>query len=142
MSPCLVQQLFRQKIGQELDANLFEAHIFPYLRKQKSSPRLLLQDIKLARGSSDYVDKTGWHKEKSVIVQIVHDEDEDQEPDWPDVVNISPFSRSPQTMRLLSELSGKCSSLYRRDQVPPHLWGSIDILNQLRELMSSVAKKF
>jgi hypothetical protein len=49
MSPCLVQQLFRQKIGKELDQGLIDEFFFPMLRSRKEYPRELLLDIRLSQ---------------------------------------------------------------------------------------------
>ena len=102
MSPCLVQQLFRQKIGQELDQDLIDEVLFPMLRHRKHGPKELLQDIKLTQscnenGHSAIVGrgKRSCHK------------------------NISPFPES---------------CLMRR-QRRTDMWGSIDILNELRSLI-------
>ena len=102
MSPCLVQQLFRQKIGQELDQDLIDEVLFPMLRSRKDLPREILQDIKLTQscnenGHSAIVGrgKRSCHK------------------------NISPFPES---------------CLMRR-QRRTDMWGSIDILNELRSLI-------
>jgi len=49
MSPCLVQQLFRQKIGKELDEGIVDEVLFPMLFKQMRGPRDLLSDIKMTQ---------------------------------------------------------------------------------------------
>jgi hypothetical protein len=51
---CLVQQLFRQKIGQELDQGIVEEVLFPLLFKQKHGPKELLQDIKLTQSCNEH----------------------------------------------------------------------------------------
>jgi hypothetical protein len=98
---CLVQQLFRQKIGKELDVALVDDVLFPLLFKQKHGPKELLQDIKLTQSCNEYG--------RSAIVgrgkRSCHK-------------NISPFPESP---------------LMRR-QRRTDMWGSIDILNELRSL--------
>ena len=53
MSPCLVQQLFRQKIGVELDQGIVDEVLFPMLRSRKDLPREILLDIKLTRSCND-----------------------------------------------------------------------------------------
>jgi hypothetical protein len=67
---CLVQQLFRQKIGQELDQGIVDEVLFPLLFKQKHGPKELLQDIKLTQSCNEYglsaivrrVGRLGRHK--------------------------------------------------------------------------------
>ena len=54
MSPCLVQQLFRLKIGKELDPSIVDEVLFPMLRPRKHGPKELLQDIKLTQSSNEY----------------------------------------------------------------------------------------
>ena len=101
MSPCLVQQLFRQKIGKELDQGIIDEVLFPLLFKQKHGPKELLQDINLTQSCNEYG--------RSAIVgrgkRSCHK-------------NISPFPES---------------CLMRR-QRRTDMWGSIDILNELRSL--------
>jgi hypothetical protein len=99
---CLVQQLFRQKIGKELDPNLVDEVLFPLLFKQKHGPKELLQDIKLTQSCNEYG--------RSVIVRRVGRLDR--------LENISPFPES---------------CLMRRQRLTD-MWGSIDILNELRSL--------
>ena len=53
MSPCLVQQLFRQKIGKDLDQSIVDEVLFPFLRSRKDLPREILLDIKLTRSCND-----------------------------------------------------------------------------------------
>jgi hypothetical protein len=54
MSSCLIQQLFRQKIGEGLDQGIVEEVLFPMLRPRKHGPKELLQDIKLTRSCNEY----------------------------------------------------------------------------------------
>ena len=78
MSPCLVQQLFRQKIGEELDQGLVDEVLFPLLFKQKHGPKELLQDIKLTQSCNEHG--------RSAIVRRVGRLDRHK--------NISPFPES------------------------------------------------
>jgi hypothetical protein len=126
MSPCLIQQLFRQKIGVELDQSLFEEVLFPLLRKEKHLPRELLLDIKFTQsckenGESAIVNFTFKHLEGIMK-------------------NSSPFTpilalgrlNHPIATKMLHE--GKVTSKYRRNMASYRNWGSIEILNELREL--------
>ena len=104
MSTCLVQQLFRQKIGRQLDPDLIDEVLFPLLRSKKDLPRELLLDIKLTRSCND--------QGLSAMIQISHT--------GAVVRNILPFKNSSKRRR-------------RRHQRRSS-WGSIDILNELRNL--------
>jgi len=54
MGSCLVQQLFRQKIGQELDLCLVDEILFPMLRLRRHPSKELLQDIKLTQSCNEH----------------------------------------------------------------------------------------
>jgi hypothetical protein len=106
---CLVQQLFRQKIGIELDVVLVDEVLFPLLFKQKHAPKELLQDIKLTQSCNEHGLSTivgrVCHLGAGRVGRLVQK-------------NISPFPES---------------CLMRR-QRRADTWGSIDILNELRSL--------
>jgi hypothetical protein len=105
---CLVQQLFRQKIGQELDQHVVDEVLFPMLRLKKHPSKELLLDIKLTQSCNEYG--------RSAIVGRRGLTD----PNWHK--NISPFPESianPNIRRCLRRVD---------------TWGSIDILNELRSL--------
>jgi hypothetical protein len=132
MSPCLVQQLFRQKIGQELDQDLVDGVFFPMLRSRKDYPRELLLDIKLTQSWS--CNENG-HSAIVIPRVIDHAVDVPQE-DIPK--NISPFEvpMGPFSLWLPSRKQrcpGKISGEMRRLR-HESLWGSINILNKLRSL--------
>jgi hypothetical protein len=125
---CLVQQLFRQKIGASLDPAFIDEFIFPFLFKQRGLPCFLDQDIKLA-GSS--------------IFLMYSEEDSDYDPgdgshdgDYtvPIIEYISPFT--PCFVLLQDKLrnEGKWSSSSRLRDIPPRFWGTIDIVNRYRSL--------
>ena len=105
MSPCLVQQLFRQKIGEELDQHIVEEVLFPMLRCKKHPSKELLQDIKLTQSCNEYGGSAIVGRRQYVGGRARHK-------------NISPFAES---------------CLMRR-QRRTDMWGSIDILNELRSL--------
>jgi hypothetical protein len=102
---CLVQQLFRLKIGKELDQGIVDDVLFPLLFKQKHAPKDLLQDIKLTQSCNEHG--------LSAIVGRVGRLDR--------LENISPFSRD------------QLPCLMGRQRHDGHR-GSIDILNELRSL--------
>ena len=78
MSPCIVQQIFRQTIGVELDQSIVDEVLFPLLRQRKHGPKELLQDIKLTQSCNEYG--------RSAIVRRVGRLDRHK--------NISPFPES------------------------------------------------
>jgi hypothetical protein len=108
MSPCLVQQLFRQKIGKGVDQDLIDEVLFPMLRSRKDLPREILLDIKLTRSCND--------EGQSSIIQVSR---------TGFIRNILPFTKIR---------SGKNSSKRRRRSQKRSAWGSIEIVNQLRDL--------
>jgi hypothetical protein len=130
MSPCLVQQLFRQKIGIELDRDLVEEVLFPLLRKEKHLPRELLLDIKLTQSCNE-------HDQSAIVIcRVIDPYDDVPQEDIPK--NISPFEdpMGPHNLWLpsrLQRLPGKVPSQMRRLR-HMSMWGSIDILNELRSL--------
>jgi len=126
MSPCLVQQLFRQKIGKELDQGLIDEVLFPMLRSRKELPRELLQDIKLT------TDILVGHINAGLRPPI----------DF----NIPIFTPLPKcwNYKMAGEewggenrgrvIRGRRTSKWQRKKIRPFDWGAIDILNKLREL--------
>jgi len=128
MSACLVQQLFRQKVGLPLDPAFIDEVIFPFLFTQKRLPCLLDQDIKLAGSSifvmyseedTDYDPGNGSHDGAYTVTNIEY---------------ISPFT--PCLVLLHDKLrnEGSWSSSSRLRDIPPRFWGTIDIMNRYRSL--------
>jgi len=109
MGACLVQQLFRQKIGEELDQHLVDDVLFPMLRCKKHPSKELLQDIKLTQSCNDYGRSAIVVESLQRLLTRGHLDRHK---------NISPFPES---------------CLMRR-QRRADTWGSIDILNELRSL--------
>ena len=109
MSPCLVQQLFRQKIGVELDQGIVDEVLFPMLRSRKDLPREILLDIKLTRSCNDEGQSSFIHVSRTGVIR-----------------NILPFTK-------LRSGWGRRGKRHRRSQ-KLSAWGSIDIVNQLRDL--------
>jgi hypothetical protein len=110
MSPCLVQQLFRQKIGLDLDQSLVEEVLFPMLRQRKHLPKDLLQDIKLATDTLIITRQAG-HFSVPTFTPI------------PEYWTYSP----PWHL-------GQRTSKVRQEKIRNQDWGTIDILNKLRGL--------
>jgi hypothetical protein len=132
MSPCLVQQLFRQKIAVELDQDLIDEVLFPMLRSRKHPSKELLLDIKLTQSA----DSNEYGQSAIVICRVIDPNDDVPEEGVPQ--NISPFEvpLGPHNLWLparLQRLPGKIPSQMRRLR-HPSMWGSIDILNELRSL--------
>jgi len=117
MSSCLVQQLFRQKIGLGVDPYLIDDILFPLLFSKRDYPKELLVDINLTRSCNDH-----GH---SSIVQISRGPTADADR----IRNCSPF-----TKKNIGIGFGKYSSKRRRMSSVRRSWGSIDILNELRDL--------
>ena len=127
MSPCLVQQLFGQKVGLELDQGIVDEVLFPLLRLKKHGPKELLLDIKMT----------------------LRNQNGDSMIALPDE-NVSPFTKipptsglSPDSVRAEQEVAekerlGKVTSRFRREMTMREKWGAIDILNELRELKHPV----
>jgi hypothetical protein len=130
MASCLVQQLFRQKIGVELDQGIVDEVLFPLLRLRKHGPRELLLDIKLTQSCNE-------HGQSSIVIcRVIDPNDDVPEEDIPK--NIYPFEEplGPHNLWLparLQRLPGKVPSQMRRLR-HMSMWGSIDILNEMRSL--------
>jgi|TARA_B110000208_G_C11662766_1_gene392258 hypothetical protein len=128
MSPCLVQQLFRQKVGEELDQGIVDEVLFPMLRSMKHGPKELLQDIKLTSGTLT----TGIH----VLTG------EGNRHPVGGRCNIPPFTPIPEywenarppLFREPHPPLGRRASNVRRKNIRGYNWGTIDILNELRGL--------
>ena len=130
---CLVRQLFRLKIGKDVDPALIDDVMFPLLLTQRDQPNQLLQDIKLTRGPSDYVDNTGRRKESSLILLEREEEDDDGDDRYPYYDNITHFTPRPWTTDIGGNVGKRTSTIRMRD-TRPREWGTIDIVNKLRSL--------
>jgi hypothetical protein len=135
---CLVRQLFRLKIGRDVDPDLIDDVMFPLLLTRRYQPNQLLQDIKLTRGPLEYVDKYGRHKESSLIL-LEREEEEEYDDDhactwWsPKYDNITHFTPRPWTTDIGGNVGKRTSTIRMRD-TRPREWGTIDIVNKLRSL--------
>ena len=127
MASCLVQQLFRMKIGKDLDKSIVDDVLFPMLRPRKHGPRELLLDIKLTRSSNlnenyvigvnEVVDRFGIRLNISQFSTISVPGD-----------HASVLSKAIPQLRY-----GKLTSKFRRNLLSKKKWGSIEIINELRE---------
>jgi hypothetical protein len=108
MPACIIQQLFRQIVGQDVDPCLVDDVLFPMLRSRKLS-RELSQDIKLVN---------------NIMGEDIYFE----------TANIVPVFRPEWTQYHDDIASSKRVSNVRRSRIHRSEWGAIDILNELREL--------
>ena len=125
MGSCLVQQLFRQKIGQELDVSLFDEVLFPLLMQRKHPSKELLQDIKLTSEIliiTDYARREARHFRVPTFTPI------------PEYWTYSPPWHVGPPRRTAFPPVGKCTSKVRQGNICDRDWGAIDILNKLRGL--------
>jgi hypothetical protein len=120
MSPCLVQQLFRQKIGVELDQGIVDEIFFPMLRLRKHPSKELLQDIKL---TSDILIITRQAGHFSVPTFTPIPEYWTYSPPWHPAPSVGAY---PPV--------GQRTSKVRQEKIRNQDWGTIDILNKLRGL--------
>ena len=137
MASCLVQQLFRQKIGKELDQGIVDEVLFPMLRLRKHLPKDLLQDIKLATDTLIITRQAG-HFSVPTFTPI------------PEYWTYAPaeeqrghLTSGSVSWPLDKKLKGKFpfwisvgqrTSKVRRKKIRKEDWGTIDILNELRGL--------
>ena len=132
MSACLVQQLFRQKVGRELDQGLIDEVLFPLLFKRKYLPYSLHLDIRLVQNITIYPLIMGYIAPANRPQMI------------PGVVatKVPPFACFGRThlgmMRRCGQenrlTEGRYGSKFRRKNTHKRNWGSVDILNELRSL--------
>jgi hypothetical protein len=130
MGPCLVQQLFRQKIGQELDVALFDEVIFPLLFKQKYLPYSLHLDIRMVQNITIYPLIMGYIAPANRPHMV---------PGKVQPFDAACFGRTHLGMlRSCGQedrlTKGRHGSKFRRKKTHKRNWGSVDILNELRSL--------
>ena len=120
MAPCLVQQLFRQKIGVELDQGIVDEVLFPMLRLMKHPSKELLQDIKLATDTLIITRQAG-HFSVPTFTPI---------PEY--WTYVAPWHPAPSVGAYPPV--GQRTSKVRQEKTRNQDWGTIDILNKLRGL--------
>jgi len=128
MSPCLVQQLFRQKIGVDLDQSIVDDVLFPMLRPRKHGPKELLQDIKLTSDTliiTDYARREARHFSVPTFTPIPEY--------WTYVAPCHVGDVSERKAKAYPPV-GQRTSKVRRGKIRNDDWGTIDILNELRGL--------
>ena len=158
MNPCLVQQLFRQKIGKELDQGLIDEVLFPLLRSRKHGPKELLLDIKLTQRWDEHGDSMITRPGRRFPENPHTDEERASVGRYSLEKNMSPFTRIPpplESVRAAAAVAagwrrhgeqevkerkrlGKVNSRFRRKMTIRKKWGTVDILNKLRELKHPV----
>jgi len=128
--PCLVQQLFRLKIGKELDPSIVDEVLFPLLFRQKYLPYSLHLDIRMVQNITIY----------PLIMDYIAPANR------PQMVpgKVPPFASTslhPAYTRRLRRYGqenrlreGRHGSKFRRKNTHKRNWGSVDILNELRSL--------
>jgi hypothetical protein len=139
MSACLVQQLFRLKVGEELDQHLVDDVLFPMLRSRKHPSKDLLLDIKMTQR---------WDNYGESMIMIPGRRFRRNLPDGADasagtMINMSPFTTMVREgLRWLEVVErtrlGTVNSRFRREMTTHQKWGTVDILNELRELKHPV----
>ena len=142
MSPCLVQQLFRLKIGLELDQSIVDDVLFPLLRPRKHLPKDLLQDIKLATDTliiPDYARREARHFSVPTFTPIP--EYWTYSSPWhvggvsdPVSARVYPLDKKLKGKFPFWIPVGQRTSKVRRRKIRNGDWGTIDILNELRGL--------
>ena len=155
MGSCLVQQLFRQKIGKELDQGIVDEVLFPLLRPRKHGPRELLLDIKLTQRWNEHGDSTITRPGRRFPDNTHTDEERASVGRYSLEKNMSPFTLIPSTLESVVRLArevraeqevkerqrlGEVNSRFRREMTIRKKWGTVDILNELRGLKHPVIK--
>jgi len=123
MSPCLVQQLFRQKIGQEVDQDLIDEILFPLLFRKKCLPYSLHLDICMIQNITVYA-RIHYNNPQRLTLKNVPPLTKKSER-WKDV-------RSYEFLH--GREGGRNGRTFHRKRVYGRRWGSVDILNELRDL--------
>ena len=135
MAPCLVQQLFRQKIGKELDQGIVDEVIFPLLFKRKYLPYSLHLDIRMVQNITIYPRIIG-HISPANMPQMILEKVPPFDPAWhahaaAGRTHLGMLRSCGQEDRLTK---GRHGSQFRRKKTHKRNWGSVDILNELRSL--------
>jgi hypothetical protein len=139
---CLVQQLFRQTVGQELDQGLVDGVLFHMLRQRKHPSKELLQDIKLATDTliiTDYVRREARYFGVPTFTPIpeywTYAPAEEQRTGHLTSGSVSwPLDKKLKGKFPFWISVGQRTSKVRRRKIRKDDWGTIDILNELRGL--------
>lgn len=132
--PCLVQQLFRLKIGKELDPSIVDEVLFPLLFRQKYLPYSLHLDIRMVQNITIY---PRW---SAAAVEYIAPANRPQMVPGkvPPFASTSLHPAYTRRMRRYGQENrlreGRHGSKFRRKNTHKRKWGSVDILNELRSL--------
>jgi hypothetical protein len=127
MPACLVQQLFRKKINKELPPELVDEVLSPMLRSRKEYPKELLLDIKLTQKILVLewaAKRVLWNSMSAFTLTPAY---------WGFDLKTSSYGALPDREGVPYHPWGKRGSKIRR-RIRRSNWGTIDILNELREL--------
>jgi len=137
MASCLIQQLFRQKIYQELDPEIVEGVMFHLLRPQKNSPKDLLEDIRLSHNAVNR-----WLNIAPVLEYTANAPYPSGLMSWSDARasrNKGPLTPSRHDVFIdgrrrypILRAQGKITSSHRRKCIIIHDWGGVDFVNEFR----------
>jgi hypothetical protein len=130
MSSCLVQKLFRQKIGKELDSGVVDDVLSPLPPKHNYLPYSLHLDILMVQNITIYPQVMGNLAPANMPQMILE--------------KVPPFAKAcsgPTHLGMLRSCgqedrltNGRHGSKFRRKKTHKRNWGSVDILNELRSL--------
>jgi len=126
-----VQQLFRQKIGEGLDANVVDEVLFPLLFKQKYLPYSLHLDIRMVQNITDPRLHVAGGRAPANMPQMVPGKVPPFDPACSGRTHLGMRRSCGQDDRLTK---GRHGSKFRRKKTHKWNWGSVDILNELRSL--------
>ena len=131
MGSCLVQQLFRQKIGEELDQDLVDETIFPLLFRQKYLPYSLYLDIRMVQNITIYPLMGGYDLSPANLSRMVPSKVPPFDPVCSGRTHLGMLRQCGQEDKLTQ---GRHGSKFRRKKTHKRNWGSVDILNEMRSL--------
>jgi hypothetical protein len=128
---CLVQQLFRQKVGKGCCQDLIDEVIFPLLFIRKYLPYGLYLDIRMIHNITIYPLSLGLYLSPVNRPPMVPEKVPPFDPACFGRTHLRMLTRCGQEGRLTE---GRHTSKFRRKKMGKRNWGSVDILNELRSL--------
>ena len=134
---CLIQQLFRSKIGQELEPGIVEEVLFHLLRPPKHPPKKLLIDIRLSHNALNR-----WLNITPVLEYTAGAPYPSGLMSWGDARasrNKGPLTPSRHDVFIdgrrrypILRAQGKITRSHRRKCIIIHDWGGVDFVNEFR----------